>query len=116
MKTVSLHLRQRTLSLIGCIALSSAAGAQSKPPAPSELVIRATTRMVAVDVVVTDRDGHPVTGLTKNDFTVIEDSKPQTISTFSASSPPLSAWRQGLPPLLPPHVTTNPPDVIECDN
>jgi len=115
-KTVNLLLRLKTLSLVGCLALVSAAGAQSQPPAPSELVIRATTRMVAVDVVVTDRDGHPVTGLTKNDFTVIEDSKPQTISTFSASSPPLSAWRQGLPPLLPPHVTTNRPDVIEGDD
>jgi VWFA-related protein len=115
-KTVNLLLRLKTLSLVGCLALASAAGAQSQPPTPSELVIRATTRMVAVDVVVTDRDGHPVTGLTKNDFTVIEDSKPQTISTFSASSPPLSAWRQGLPPLLPPHVTTNRPDVIEGDD
>ena len=116
MKTVNLLLQLNTLSLVGCIALASAAEAQSQPPTPSELVIRATTRMVAVDVVVRDRDGHPVTDLTKNDFTVLEDARPQTIATFSASSPPVSAWRQGLPPLLPSHVTTNRPDVIEGDD
>ena len=113
MKTMNL-LRLKTL--VGCLALASAAGAQSQPPAPSELVIRATTRMVAVDVVVTDRDGHPVTDLTKNDFTILEDARPQTIATFSASSPPVSARRQDLPPLLPQHVTTNRPDVIEGDD
>jgi VWFA-related protein len=113
---VNLLLQLKTLSLLGCIALAITADAQSQPPAPSELVLRATTRMVAVDVVVTDRDGHPVTDLTKNDFTVLEDARPQTIATFSASTPPVSAWRQGLPPLLPAHVTTNRPDVIEGDD
>jgi VWFA-related protein len=115
-KTVNLLLRLKTLSLVGCVALASAAEAQSQPPTPSELVIRATTRMVAVDVVVIDRDGHPVTDLTKGDFTVFEDGRPQTIATFSASSAPLSTGRNGLPPLLPPHVTTNRPDVIEADD
>jgi VWFA-related protein len=114
MKPVNLPLLLKTLSLVGCITLANAAAeAQSQPPGPSELVIRATTRMVSVDAVVTDRDGHPVTDLTKDDFTIIEDGRPQTIATFSASSLPSSMQRQGLPPLLPAHVTTNRPDVIE---
>jgi VWFA-related protein len=38
-------------------------------------------RVINVDVVVT-KDGHPVTGLTKDDFTLLEDGKPQTITNF----------------------------------
>ena len=39
-------------------------------------------RVVNVDVVVTDRDGKPVTGLTSKDFEILEDKKPQTITNF----------------------------------
>jgi VWFA-related protein len=38
---------------------------------------------VDVDVVVTDEKGQFVTGLTRNDFAVFEDGKPQKIDTFS---------------------------------
>ncbi|HET7436213.1 MAG TPA: VWA domain-containing protein [Thermoanaerobaculia bacterium] len=36
-----------------------------------------------VDVVVTDRSGKPVRGLTKDDFQLFESGKPQTITHFS---------------------------------
>jgi VWFA-related protein len=39
-------------------------------------------RVVNVDVVVADRDGKPVTGLTKDDFEIFEDKKPQAITNF----------------------------------
>jgi len=39
-------------------------------------------RVVNVDVVVADRDGKPVTGLTKDDFEIFEDKKPQVITNF----------------------------------
>jgi VWFA-related protein len=39
-------------------------------------------RVINVDVVVSDRDGKPVTGLTKDDFEVFEDKKPQVITNF----------------------------------
>jgi VWFA-related protein len=119
MKPVNLPLLLKTLSIVGCITLANAAAeaqSQPQPSGPSELVIRATTRMVSVDAVVTDRDGHPVTDLTKNDFTVIEDGRSQTIATFSASSLPSTTRGRGLPPLLPAHVTTNRPEVIEGDD
>ena len=38
---------------------------------------------VDVDVVVTDEQGNFVTGLTRDDFEVFEDGKPQKIDTFS---------------------------------
>src|ERR1043166_578477 len=40
-------------------------------------------RVTNVDVVVTDRDGKPVRGLTRDDFVVTEDKKPQTLTNFA---------------------------------
>jgi Ca-activated chloride channel family protein len=46
--------------------------------------------LVEVYATVTDRAGQPVTDLTAADFGVIEDSVPQTITTFTAGEFPLS--------------------------
>jgi len=43
-------------------------------------------RQVLVPVVVTDRDGHHVTGLTQADFKVFEDGAEQKITAFSVES------------------------------
>lgn len=51
-------------------------GSQPKPTFKSGL------DMVIVNVVVRDRDGNLVRGLTLKDFTITEDNRPQTISTF----------------------------------
>src|SRR2546430_16034556 len=40
--------------------------------------------VVNVDVTVTDRAGYPVRGLTRDDFDVYEDGKPQKITNFYA--------------------------------
>lgn len=55
------------------------------PPAPqpdSQDVVRITTNLVQVDVVVT-KEGKPVTDLQAEDFEIFEDGKPQTITNFS---------------------------------
>lgn len=44
---------------------------------------RSNTAVVSVDVVVRDGAGEPVRGLTKQDFTILEDGKPQDIQTFT---------------------------------
>jgi VWFA-related protein len=44
--------------------------------------IRSTSRLVLLDVVVTDKSGKPVPGIGKEDFTVFEDGRPQRISSF----------------------------------
>ena len=87
--------------------------AQAQPVHESATVMRATTRMVVVDVVATDRSGNPITDLKPEDFTVLEDGSPQQVRSFSfqnpaevappADSAPLSA------PQLPEHVFTNVP-------
>jgi VWFA-related protein len=50
-----------------------------EPPAPR---YPAQATAIVVDVVVDDAHGQPVRGLTKDDFTVLEDGKPQPIVGF----------------------------------
>jgi VWFA-related protein len=50
----------------------------------AQLVESIEVRVTSVDVVVTDRDGKPVSGLTKDDFELYENGKPQTITNFYA--------------------------------
>ena len=50
-----------------------------RPPA-----FKASTELVLVNVVVRDRSGAVVRGLTKDDFTISEDGKTQVIQTFDA--------------------------------
>ena len=53
---------------------------QQSVPAPT---LRVTSSLVFLDVTVLDKKGHPVvTGLTKDDFTITEDKKPQRIFSF----------------------------------
>jgi hypothetical protein len=40
--------------------------------------------LVTVDAIVQDAKGRPVRGLTADDFTLLEDGKPQTIASFEA--------------------------------
>lgn len=60
--------------------------ASPQPPEPDvedeQPVFRAEINFVRVDVIVTDRQGQPVTDLTPEDFEVHEDNQPQTIETF----------------------------------
>ncbi len=54
------------------------------PQNPTPLgVIRITVSLVQVDAVVTDSKGHQVTNLRPEDFEVLEDGRPQTITNFS---------------------------------
>jgi VWFA-related protein len=57
---------------------------QNAPVDVPPITIRTTTRLVTVDVVVTDKKGQPVTGLKADDFTVEENGKKQKISIFVA--------------------------------
>jgi VWFA-related protein len=58
--------------------------AQAQPSQQSEgkLFETVSVRVINVDVVVTDRKGNPVHGLTANDFEVLENRVPQKITNF----------------------------------
>jgi VWFA-related protein len=50
---------------------------------PGTLSERIDVHLINVDVVVTDRRGNPVSGLTAQDFEVLEDGAPREISNFA---------------------------------
>jgi len=83
-----------------------ASGAAAKPPTQhsSAPTIKVYSRETIVDVTVTDAKGQPVHGLTKADFTVEQDGKPQSILSFQEFAAPTV-----YPELvnLPPNIYTN---------
>ena len=97
------------LVLGACASLAILRAQIQQSPSDSSTVIRATTRLVQVDVVVTDSSGHPVKDhLTERDFSILEDGKPQKVSFFSFQQ--LEGREKRQPPQLPPHVATNRPE------
>jgi Ca-activated chloride channel homolog len=53
--------------------------------------LRATAELVLLDVSVKSAAGEPVAGLTKDNFTVYEDGKLQTVSHFASDDVPVTA-------------------------
>ncbi|HLN01029.1 MAG TPA: VWA domain-containing protein [Bryobacteraceae bacterium] len=53
-------------------------------PTAGEVTIKVDVRQVLVPVVVTDKQGHHVTGLAQTDFKVFEDGVEQKITAFSS--------------------------------
>ena len=62
------------------LGLSAAIPAAQTQPRPT---FRTGTQIVSVDVIVRDGSGGIVRGLTKDDFEVTEDGKPQEIRSFT---------------------------------
>ena len=52
--------------------------------------ISVESSLVKVDVVVTDQDGNIITGLTKDNFRVTEDSTPQQVTNFAPTDAPIT--------------------------
>lgn len=92
--------------LIFLAAVSYAQQNQSEVYQAKE-TLKTKTRLVIVDVVATDSHGQPVTDLTRDDFTVLEEGNPQTISNFTFQHP--SNQPAAAPQSLPPQVVTNVP-------
>ncbi len=99
----------RKLFLIAVLCSATCVFAQEAEPDIPGPTIRAASRLVVLDVIVTDKAGRPVTGLTAKDFSLLEDGKPQLLSVFSAESPDALPSRNDLPS-LPPNVYTNRPE------
>lgn len=76
-----------------------------KPSGPPPPVIRATTRLIQVDVVVQNEKGEPVEDLKQEDFSILDQGKPQQVALFSARSA-TSRERSQLP-VLPPRLFSN---------
>lgn len=99
-----------TFALIAQTVGQSPAPAPATPSqAPAPPMVRVTTRLVQVNVVVQDKKGQPATDLTKDDFAIFDGGKEQKISTFSMEGsllPPAAAPAAKKPPLAP-NIFTN---------
>ena len=82
--------------------------AQQAPPQPT---FQAGTRLVEVDVIARTKAG-PATGLTRDDFTLLDNGKPQKISLFlikTSKTSVASPESISAPKPLPPGVVSNRP-------
>src|SRR5687768_16858811 len=69
----------RALTAVAPLLLSPFAIAQDTPRFSERLDVS----LVNVEVIVTDRDGNRVRGLKAEDFTILEEGKPQQIANFA---------------------------------
>ena len=107
----------RRYSFLLCpLLLSAALNSQTASPAKSQPAptFESNVRVVLLDVVVTDSKGNPVTGLTQDDFRVLEDRKPQKLASFKEHKGALFV-KDKLPP-MPKNTYTNYPEVETADS
>lgn len=109
------------VSFVFAAGLLAQEQSQSSDVYQSQTTLKSNTRVVVVDVVATDSKSEAVTGLTLEDFTVLENGAPQKISSFSFQHP--GEARPPAAPSLPPNVVSNTPsfhsgalDIILFDN
>lgn len=88
----------RVVSVVGAMVVLAAGmlrAAQSATGAQTP-TFRVAVDYVEVDVLVTDANGNYVRDLTKDDFQVFEDGKPQAVSNFVAVNIPVTRSEQPL--------------------
>jgi VWFA-related protein len=85
--TISPHnLRKIIFACVAVLCLSASASAQTQDE-PVEVF---NTNLIQLNVGVADHQGHAITDLTQNDFTVYEDGVKQSIAHFEPVSSPFS--------------------------
>ncbi len=103
-----MHVRQILIAATIFLAGAQLAFAQSVPPPPppalptptQQSAVHVTTRIVQVSVTVHDQDGRPVTGLTKNDFVLLDQGQRQQIASFSEQRNLVTTTRAAAPNLF----------------
>src|SRR5882757_1001740 len=104
---VRMHFRRGRFSLLLFSLIATSLFSQDPVPAstPDRPTFKSKVRAVLVDVVVTSGKGEPIPDLHKEDFEVLEEGKPQTVSFFEEhkGAPPTQTK---LPPMQP-NVFTN---------
>jgi Ca-activated chloride channel homolog len=73
------------------LALALAAGAAATLAAQQEPTFRSAVRTVPVYATVTDSEGRLVPGLTKQDFDIFDNKRPQALTLFSNEVQPITA-------------------------
>jgi VWFA-related protein len=73
------------VSLIFVLPICAQTATQAPSP-PETPVLRVSTELVVIDVVVEDKSGNPVHGLTQKDFELVEGKVPQNVRHFEEHS------------------------------
>jgi VWFA-related protein len=112
----------RTIPFFSALfALAASAGLMAQTaPAPAsagaaeqEPTLRLEVRRVPIDVVVLDKQGNPVKGLTAADFEVKEGGVAQTIKSFDVTDGSKISYTPPKLPVLPANTYVNVPDTPE---
>jgi VWFA-related protein len=79
------HLQALLGTIVALLAFAPEGAAQIQPAPSDTPTIRVNSRLVFLDVTVLDKKDRPiVSGLTKDDFTITEDEKPQPVFSYEA--------------------------------
>jgi hypothetical protein len=71
--------------LTSACALLAGVSLTGQTPVPQDQPIRVGVELITTDVVVRDRNGRFVPDLSKDDFELLEDGRPQKIVSFVLS-------------------------------
>src|SRR6266404_3614890 len=109
MKIRQFMLLAMALGILGVPAQSQEKKEPKKSPDDDD-VIRVTSNLVSLDVIVKDKKGKPITDLKPEDFAVSENGVPQKIEFFDATLSTSEAAQPTRPndPTQPPNESTRP--------
>lgn len=79
-------MRKASTLILFLLCCAGAVAQQSPSQKSPETTLKVDVKLVNVYVTVTDAHGAPVAGLKKDNFSVLEDGRPQTISVFDKES------------------------------
>ena len=110
--TLSLRNSAWFVPFLVCASLQ----AQTSTPKSDQNIptFHANVHVVVLDVVVSTTKGEPVSGLHSDDFQVVEDGKPQTVTSFEEHKG-RAVIQTKLPP-MPPNIFTNFPTINAPDS
>ncbi|HVT43388.1 MAG TPA: VWA domain-containing protein [Thermoanaerobaculia bacterium] len=75
-------MNRKLLSAVLALAVSTPAVLAQEETPIGKLVETIDVRVINIDVVVTDKRGNPITGLSADDFIILENGQSRTISNF----------------------------------
>jgi VWFA-related protein len=105
------------LAACACVHLNltaqTAPSSTSNASADQEPTLRLEVRRVPIDVVVLDKQGNPVKGLTAADFQIKEGGVVQEIKTFDTTDGSKPSYKPPKIPTLPANTFVNVPDTEE---
>ena len=85
-------MKFRVMAVLVALFLTVVAGGAQERPQPTSIdtpIFRAKVDAVELDAFVVDAAGNPVTDLTVEDFEILEDGRPQPITSFAVIDIPI---------------------------